>query len=242
MIRCVVFDVGNTLHVADKATLEKCWIQQVEWLKKVHPEISLDSYKEALTNAWKERMSISQKPSRDFELTLRTLEYLGLKADVELAEKLTQIFFEEREKWYGTHNLSPNAKEIFDFLTTKGFLIGVITDSDSLWSRSWLKKVEIIVKPELYLISKEVGIEKSSKEIFEIFLKQLNQIEPTIQPNECLMVGDQPKDLNAKKAGFLTCLYNPKKKDHPELDPKPDYIIQDLIEIKKIVFPDSTTD
>lgn len=104
------------------------------------------------------------------------------------------------------------------------------------WSRVWMKNHNLRVAEHRIIISNEVKMDKFSVEIFELFHKRIKNEIPSLEPNQILMVGDNARDMNAKKAGFQTCWYNPSKKPLPkEWKIKPDFEIAHFKELKKLV-------
>ncbi|MCH4814934.1 MAG: HAD family hydrolase [Saccharolobus sp.] len=99
-----------------------------------------------------------------------------------------------------------DAKEIVEYLDSKGYKLGIVTNSDGEGGNksSRLKTFPLIDKFDLILIAGEGGIRpKPNLEPFIISCEKLS-----VDPRSCVFVGDEPvKDcLAAKKANMISVL------------------------------------
>ena len=125
----------------------------------------------------------------------------------------------------------PHVMETLLELKQRGMKLAIVSDAPKL--KAWIRLTAMKIDRFFDLI---VGFEdtkqrKPSKKPFEVVLSKLK-----LKPEECLMIGDMPhKDIKgAKSMGIYTCFarYGSLKKAP---DVKPDYIIDDVIDILKIV-------
>jgi len=78
------------------------------------------------------------------------------------------------------------------------------------------------------VLSEEVGMRKPDPKIFLHAVRLLGR-----QPDECLFVGDSYTSdmIGAKKAGMFTCWFNPAKSSIQSEDIKPDFVVNNLLDI-----------
>ncbi len=233
-IKCIAFDIGGTLHRNTQSSKMLGWKMKLQVLADHGYPTSFETYKKAMDAAWVERNAMQTRGR--FLLDALSLKKLGIPATPELTGKMTRAFFEWRLKDMSPRRISPGVKSMLRFLAKKEIITGVISDSDLSWSRVWLKNHKIPMKEHRIIISNEVNTDKQNVKIFKLFLSRLREEFPTLKPSQILMIGDQSRDMNAKKAGFQTCWYNPSKKPLPkEWKIKPDFEIAHFKEIKKLL-------
>ncbi len=233
-IKCIAFDIGGTLHRNTQSSKMLGWKMKLQVLAEHGYPTSFETYKKAMDAAWAERNAMQTRGR--FLLDALSLKKLGIPATPELTEKMTNAFYAWRLKDMSPRRISPGVKSMLAFLEKKEIITGVISDSDLSWSRVWLKNHQIPMAEHRIIISNEVNVDKSGVKIFRLFLARLREEFPTLKPSQILMIGDQSRDMNAKKAGFQTCWYNSEKKPlSREWKIKPDFEIVHFKELKKLL-------
>ncbi|RDB36356.1 YjjG family noncanonical pyrimidine nucleotidase [Spirobacillus cienkowskii] len=129
--------------------------------------------------------------------------------------------------------LLPNALEICKFLKSAGINIGIITNGFSEVQKKRIRESEISEFIDSIIVSEEVGVRKPQPQIFEIALNQFQHIPK----NKVLMVGDNLNAdiLGANRAGIDSCWFH-KHGGAPKMDIQPKYTINELIQLKKLVY------
>lgn len=233
-IKCVAFDIGGTLHRNTQSSKMLGWKMKLQVLKDYGYPTSFETYKKAMDAAWEERNAMQTRGR--FLLDALSLKKLGIPTTPDLVGKMTNAFYAWRLKDMSPARIAPGVKSMLAFLEKKEIIAGVISDSDFSWSRVWLKNHKIPIAEHRIIISNEVKTDKQNVKIFKLFLSHLREEFPTLKPSQILMVGDQSRDMNAKKAGFQTCWYNPTKKPlSKDWKIQPDFEIVHFKELKKLV-------
>jgi len=199
MLRCVAFDVGDTLtnHHHDK---RYAWIAAVfndfgfptssTKIRKIYPPIHI-----ALLKKYYGDLRVHMARYR-FALMLETLGY-----------KATSKQLLNMEKEYGkigheATTLYPGAKRILCYCKRKGIVTAIVSNSTTKFMADLLNKFGLRDLVDITVISEEIGHEKSSLVPFRIVLEKTK-----FKPEECLMVGNRPdEDMRASEVGFRTCL------------------------------------
>lgn len=111
--------------------------------------------------------------------------------------------------------------------------MSIISDTDTSWAREQLKQDNVYEYFKCIILSNEIGFRKGSGNPFEKFLEEMKTLN--IEPNECLMVGDLSVDMDAKKYGIKTVLYNPDEIPYDHFSYAPDYVIKDYTKLKELI-------
>jgi putative hydrolase of the HAD superfamily len=91
-----------------------------------------------------------------------------------------------------------------------------------------IKSLDIEPYVKTILVSEEVGYKKPEPQIFTMALKQLGT-----SSSETIFVGDHPeKDIQGARQAGMTTVW---KKDNQWQNVKADYIIDDLLQLLKII-------
>jgi len=235
MIKCVIFDLGDTLISTSKG-LKKTLREypEIKELKKAGYSVTRREYDLAFArmNKQLERIKDRKKHSEYLPAYL-IIKNLGIKPSWDLAKKLAKKFFQTQKKHT---KLEPYAKETLDYLKKQGIVIGLISNAGTAKAKKWLKIFKLKKYFTIILISEDTGFDKSQITPFRIFLRKLNKNrKQKIGPEECLMVGNDVKeDASAKKTGMKTGLYLPNK-TQGKCAFKPDYIIKNLRMVKQVI-------
>lgn len=155
---------------------------------------------------------------------------LGNKQEVLLTRALS-VF----EKYYRKHSadnsvLYPNVKEILEYFKNKRKVI--VTNRNYEFALIALNKLGIYDYFENVVGGDDVGCMKPSSCPLDISMNRLNT-----NKEEAIIVGDMDIDIVAgKKAGIITCgvTYGIGKKEDI-IKAKPDFIIDDIINLKNII-------
>lgn len=162
---------------------------QPEFWKQVQQGVS--RYK-----AWSEGAALEKKPEEIWpEYYMATL---GLPADQlgEIAEELADFW----EVTYYHRELRPGVKETLEALKARGYKLGVISNTASLYSVfNVLERYGIRDYFQDVTLSSVTGYRKPHTGIFQISLRQMQS-----DPKNCVYVGDtRSRDImGAKRAGF----------------------------------------
>ena len=157
-------------------------------------------------------------------------ERLGLSGDGEA--------FEDYFKGELFHNaiVIPGAMELLEYLRGKVLVCAASNGPDGQ-QQNRLKISGMMPYFDALFISEEIGVSKPSPAYFDECFRRLSALAgETILPEETLILGDSmTSDIGGGAAyGLKTCLYRPEYEGEP-LDPKPDYIITDLREMREIL-------
>lgn len=238
MIKCVIFDYGDTL-VDSKAAVEKARAEAPE--RKVLAKHGLKFSKKQIIKAFDKMMQNSRKiPEKQIikDRLLYAKEFLKalkIKPTERLAQECENTFYEEREKH---RKPMPHALKLLKFLKKKKITLCVITNTRTNSNKKHAKKIGLLKYFKHFIMSHEFGSVKSELKIFNHLLEKLNKNRKNkIKPQECLMVGNHAReDGAAKLIGMKTAIYTKHlhgKKHLKKL--KPDYIIKSLKEVERIV-------
>ena len=141
-------------------------------------------------------------------------------------------FNEEYQKNMGTVvEFLPNAKETVTKLK-EHYKQYAATNGTALAQKKKMQASGLDKLLDGYFISEEMGVNKPFEEYFEKIFDELG----SHNINEYLIIGDSlSSDISGgAKVGIKTCWYNPNHKEN-NTDLKPDYEIDDLIQVIKIL-------
>lgn len=225
MIRTILFDMGGTLedicYNEESKELAAKTIYRIiterglgigesreEFWKKVL--LGMDEYK-----AWSERNRIEKKPEEiwgDYLLREIDLDHSRVR---EIAEELAGTW----EVTYYQRKLRPKVEETLEALKSRGYRLGVISNTCSLYSVfDVLDGYKIREYFEDITLSSVTGYRKPHKEIFSLALRQMKA-----EASESAYVGDTiSRDIiGSKNAGFkmaiqIKSFLSPEKDLHVE--------------------------
>jgi len=230
-MRAVLFDFDDTL--IDTTKVVETALNRVAYMlykylseRKIHIDLSI------LERDVRE-ISVEMNFKRIYDRNIWWMEVLkrnniNIVFEKDFLDKLTKTF------WYILCDAKPykDTIPILNYLKDKGYLIGLITDTDH------------------YPGMKKYRIEKSGlKDYFDAIIiagEDIEEIKPSPKPFEkilqilgvnredAIMVGDKPfTDIEgAKRAGLKTVLIVRRKWNY---NIKPDYVIYKLIDLKTIL-------
>jgi len=232
-IKLVVFDFDQTLVNSaigfDQAFIEiKKELQ--EFLDKNGYEISVESFSSELRKTIRE-LDKNREYDRNkwWNPLLQQMNVTEIELTKEECERLTKIY------WNVTADnteLFPDTLEILDYLKTKKYKLGLITDNDGGFG---LKKTRLAKCSIMNYFNQVViaGDDVPEKKPHPAAFLKVSSILKT-SPKACVMVGDKPfTDIaGGKAAGFHTVLVI---RDVWEINPVPDFQIHQLIELKSLL-------
>ncbi|MFX0133766.1 MAG: HAD family hydrolase [Candidatus Hodarchaeota archaeon] len=127
----------------------------------------------------------------------------------------------------------PDTFEILDYLKSK-YKLALISDTDGLKGMKKLRIQKSNIAHYFDYIIVPGDDTQAVKPDPEPFLQIVKMAKVNASKEECIMVGDKPfTDIKgAKNAGFTTVLI---LRTDWKVEPTPDYIIKELLEIKKIL-------
>lgn len=236
MIKCVIFDLGDTLIGISKG-IEKIYKLnlQLNDFNKAGFNVSEKDYFLALGKTNEDFAKLkTQEGYEDGFFVSSILKHLNRKHSKKLAISLSKKFFSYQKKYT---KLEPFARQTLRFLTRRGLKIGLISNGNTKKARQWLRFFEIQSFFDVILTSHETGFNKSDLKPFKIFLQKINaESKIKILPENCLMVGDNAfEDISAKKLGIKVAVYLPNLSQKEKQQIKPDFQINSLFEIKRII-------
>ena len=232
-IKCVIFDLGDTVWSTKKAKREMKPLDfDQKWLAANGFRFGKARIREARAKTEIEARITSLTAKGTYgKYSFILLKNLGIKATKRMALKAEDEYYAEFDRHL---KLMPNARRILSWLNREKFTVLALTNAHTKPQKHRLRKMDLMRHFNKVFISESLDYEKSSVVPFRIALKWLKP--KGIKAAECLMVGnDYVEDASAKKAGIKTVILtaNASKKDRAAA--KPDYEIKDLIELKEII-------
>lgn len=233
MIKAILWDIDGTLldfEYAEKYAIRKCF--EIHGLGECSDEM-LSNYSAINKKYWEalERGEMS-KPEILVGRFKEFFETEGLNVSVaEAFNKDYQIHLGDPE---GVRFM-PGGREVIESCSLTYFQ-GIVTNGTKTAQDRKLAAsgIDTIIKREYVYISEEVGFEKPNVGFFDKVFEALNNLG--IKKDEVIIVGDSlTSDIKGGiNVGIKTCYYNPKKKEN-KTDIKPDYEINSLEDIKRII-------
>ncbi|NOY09748.1 MAG: noncanonical pyrimidine nucleotidase, YjjG family [Spirochaetes bacterium] len=226
--RGFLIDADNTIFDFDRSEHEAFYETAQTFKLPYYDESIYTTYKAINDNIWRKlekgEIEWKQLQVERFRIFLTTI---GKKAD---PEEFSEEYLNNLSK---KAYLIPHSVEVLAFLSKRAFLI-LGTNGLAKVQRSRLVRSGIEVFFQDIIISEEIGISKPSPAFFKIASGKLH-----LPPYEILCVGDNPASdiLGGYQAGFPTCWFAYKQIAFTYRDFKPDYVINDLRDLK-IFAPD----
>lgn len=219
-IRCILFDVGNTLWeriLPDSAlateNIDKTLLYLQEYIDSaLFQKLDHDQVRRELLSALMVELRNEEQKDPNYEpdfgqVTTRVLTRFGLPAVEARAGR--RLFSTLQVSAAATRRLFPGALETLRELRRRGYLLGIVTN------RSWGGPPFLADLQQLGLldffpinaiaISADLGIRKPHPEIFRYTLQAL-----TVSPAETAMVGDSLyADVGGAQALGMTTVWKP---------------------------------
>jgi putative hydrolase of the HAD superfamily len=216
MVKAVIFDLDGTL--LDRDTSVKIFINgQYERFSQWFSHIPKETYTSRFLEldcrgyVWKDK--VYQQLVKEFQIKGITWE-----------ELLEDYLLQFRHSCVPFPHLIPLLEE----LKRRSIVLGVITNGKKQFQMDNIKSLGIEPYFKTILVSEAVSYKKPEPQIFMMTLKQLGT-----SSSETIFVGDHPeKDIQgARQVGMITVW----KKDNQWQNVKADYIIDDLLQLLKII-------
>ncbi len=243
MIHTVLFDMGGTLEdiwYSDQ-TIEAVTDRLLEMLE----QNGLDVRCESRARFWAKVSAGVARYKKWSEGTMREKKPEEIWPDYYLAdfdlnrEKLAAISEDLAGMWEVTYyhrELRDGVEETLRILADRGYRLGVISNTASLYSVfDVLEAYGIRSLFENVTLSSVTGYRKPHPAIFQIAMREM-----CVRPAECIYVGDTiSRDIiGAKRAGFggtaqIRSFLSPKKDANVETAEKPDYLLTEISDLAK---------
>lgn len=230
MIKAVFFDfVGTLLSKEYEDITHQNIIKEVlrdVKAEKADPMKVWEEYEILTSEKFKEFAGKPYKPIRLLEEEI--VQELAKKYNFELSPKFWEIHLKMHQE-YG--KLYDEAVETLKALKTKGYHVGLITDSDNDYLKAQLEALGILELFDSITTSEEAGFYKPHPRIFELALEKAN-----VKGEEAIYVGDNPlKDcVGARQVDMVSVLLD-KRGNKKELWRECEFIIGDLREVLVII-------
>lgn len=233
MVKCVLFDLDNTL-LLKKPTIAE---QVFELVLRGHPETKLEDVEKAYaaSELWQgqqiqkesetgQRMSDEEYLQNVFDVYRKSLPLTRRDA-----EDFFLIFTGNHSKSY---ELMPGTLDILTFLKAREMKLGVVSNNRPA-VRQVLDDLKITAFFDCIVISEEVDLFKPDPKILEYACETVG-----VPCKDSLYVGDHPFDVLCAHKADMPAAWLPPNKFFtlPEFISKPEYIVNDLNELKAILF------
>ena len=234
-IKAVFFDLGNTLVTADDFRKNEASRLDQELLRSAGYDVSLEEVEQARKKADEyiqtEYRGNAKIHKRGFYLFV-ICKFLGLDMDRKMIDELHKKF---REKYFKSIRLIPNVKDILSFLKGKGYKLAIISNGSVEGVNKIVDDLKLREYFDLVVASEELGKQKCTTVPLKVALDKLG-----LKPEEVLMIGDRTDEdiLGAKKLGMIAVKHDYglwKDVNYSGEDVKPDFVINDLLELKDIL-------
>ena len=224
-IKAILFDVDDTLFDRKQAQLKVLHII-VDSLPEVFG--ALDFMRVAEASAESDRLIIAEFDAGISSEGLRDrrnrlfLNILGLPENI--ADRISEIYVRELPVCDAP---VAGAVQLIGELSGK-YELGAVSNGLPDVQYGKLKTIGVRNMLSCIVLSEEVGMRKPDPKIFLHAVRLLGR-----QPDECLFVGDSYTSdmIGAKKAGMFTCWFNPAKSSIQSEDIKPDFVVNNLLDI-----------
>lgn len=133
---------------------------------------------------------------------LAVLPALGITID-ETPRQLDLLFGEYLTAYRLAWRAFPDVLDVLVSLRRHGHRLGILTNGSEEQQLDKLKVTGIYDAVDVICISEKIGVQKPSREAFEILAEKLD-----VAPSECLFIGDNPRQdvAGARAAGMQAML------------------------------------
>jgi len=223
-LRAISMDVTGTM-VQFSGRVEDHYAGAAKWCGVELTQSEVDSIPRSFSQAYKETCVAHPCFGNDSmsakqwwrHCVIRCLELSGAKMTRDQEERVFQRVYSIFGS-HATYAAFPDARPFLKWAHRRGIICGVVSNADERYGDSILPMLDLADKLSFMVFSKEVGVEKPSRQIYEA---AVHAAEPWLMrsarwgpdaapliPSEVLHIGnDFEKDyLGAKEAGFQAVL------------------------------------
>ncbi|MBQ7117146.1 MAG: YjjG family noncanonical pyrimidine nucleotidase [Clostridia bacterium] len=225
----VLFDADNTLLDFDKD--ESCALRKTMELYGVPvTEENVKAYVEINQGMWKalERGEIT-KPELKRTRFRKFFDAIGFQTDADV--------FEVNEKYLSLlgegGNTLEGAVDLCRELKDEGYDLYIVTNGVANTQKNRLTKAGLLPCFTDIFVSETVGHQKPKKEYFDYVLSHIKETDK----DKIILVGDSlTSDIKGAMNADITCVWLNLKGQELPGEYKPDYVINDIREVKKILY------
>ncbi|MDO5411365.1 MAG: HAD family hydrolase [Lachnospiraceae bacterium] len=210
MIKCVIFDIDNTLYSYTKAN-EAAMEALYAYVKK-NLGINRERY-DRLTLEVRNQIEARLNNAAIHNRFIRFQNILETAEDLPASQKNCYAAYPHAMNMYhcywdtflGNMECAPYCRELLGELRKRNIRIGIGTDMTALIQYRKLETLKILPLIDFMVTSEEAGAEKPDPEFFRLCIHKAG-----CRPHECLFIGDHPeKDVKgAWKAGMNVLRYD----------------------------------
>lgn len=232
-IRFVIFDMTGTL-IEQHSIMESIDEEfNIPFLKDKGFDIKPDEFKKAKEETDRKMEQENYRKNKGvYGMDLWT-NIICQRLGILYSKKLSDEWGAEFRKYiYSKMKLMEGAKEILEYLKTKGYKLALFTNSTKENAKIRLGKFGLEKYFDFVFVSEEIGA-KSSVQPFKTILEKTGA-----KAEECVMVGNRmDEDAFAKNVGMKTVLLEDSRQKYYKAvaTKEPDFMIRKLEELKNIL-------
>ena len=170
-IRCVIFDVGDTLLLSKKAEGETVK-KGIEWRKIIDfgYKVTKNQYVRVALNIQKKYRTMSYSRRNGLRIPKMILKKLGIPARNDLATEMNIAFI----KYKKAHTNPPaGIKNVLEKLRNKNITLAILSNTLTRRSINRLKKLGLLHFFSHIILSFEVGVGKPNPIIFDLLIRKM---------------------------------------------------------------------
>ena len=228
MLRCVLFDIDNTLLFKTPSLPEKVF----QLASACRPELSLQEVERAYaaSELWqgeqiqKENETGQRMDDGEYLENLQRIYRQALQLDQEECERLAGLLTGQYEKAYAP---APGAAALLGRLKERGLLLGIVSNNHD-GVRQVLAEQGLAGFFDGMVISEEAGLYKPDPRILELACWQLQ-----VSCQESVYVGDHPFDILCAHSAHMPAVWMPVNRSMsvPAFIGPPEHTIHSLEEL-----------
>lgn len=232
MVKCVLFDLDNTLLLKSPSITEKIF----ELASAASPEIKMETVEEAYaaSELWQgeqirkeNETGIRMDDEEYFENVLAVYKsFLPLDEDFS-----SQLFSILSGKYGMEYRLMPLAGKVLEELKSRGLPLGIVSNNHAK-IRQVLDDLEIAEHFSSIIISEEVNLFKPDPKILELACREIG-----VPCRDSLYVGDHPFDILCAHSAGMPAAWLPPNQFFkvPAFIGKPEHTLSKLSELPQIL-------
>ena len=232
-IKAIFFDLGQTL--VNLSYISVCMYKS---LKKYLPQLAIDLNKLVYAWGYGTQELFMELREKEFICT-KEMHFLCLKKilkanKIQLTDKLAHIMVEDVwQDFIENNRIYPDTIPVLNQLKQSGYKLGVITDCDLDVAEGIIKKHRLTDYFDVKVISSVIKSYKPDPIMFNEAIKLAK-----CAPKEGIYVGDSEIDIKGAREIRLTTVILDRergKKQNQGMDIRPDFRINNLLELPKII-------